>query len=212
MRIVLYCGLALACVAADARTWPQQGDVYVGQYMCGSAAWLLLHIDSANADGEVSAVFHFVYPTSTQHGAYQMHGSFRKGLKSNLLELEPGEWIHKAAKVVKVGVIGVFTDDGLSYKGEILHSNCRGFQVNKTTVDVSPPGTLLHMNPLVVANYARHRSDGWWLFSRGLCAQKRRSTFLRQKVAPGQQQQRRRPPQEAKVQSTRWCSALLARC
>ena len=118
------------------------GDVYAGSYQCGSAAWLLIHIEKATSEG-VDAIFHFLYPSSTQHGAYAMHGEWDKA-SSQILSFEPAEWLWaKAVKVQKVGIMGIVSENGESFAGEIMHAACGKFQVNRTRVDVTPPETTV---------------------------------------------------------------------
>ena len=51
------------------------GMVLVGSYTCRTPAWLILHVHACNASA-VEAVFQFVYPTTTQHGAFWVSGQF----------------------------------------------------------------------------------------------------------------------------------------
>ena len=107
------------------------GDVYAGSYQCGTAAWLLMHIERATSEG-VDAIFHFLYPTSTQHGAYAMRGEWDKTSRQ-ILSFEPAEWLWaKATKVQKVGIMGIVSEDGESFAGEIMHESCGKFAVNRT--------------------------------------------------------------------------------
>lgn len=127
------------CAVVAAQPWRslEPGAVYAGQYMCGSAAWLMLHFEQVNEQG-VSAVFHFLYPGSTQHGAYVMTGKHE--MSGRVLRFEPAEWLWQSqGKVVKVGLMGVISEDGSSISGEVMHLSCGRFQVNRTTLDVTPP-------------------------------------------------------------------------
>jgi hypothetical protein len=120
------------------------GDVFAGAYSCGSAAYLLLHIESVTMS-EVTAVFHFVYPSSTQHGAYLVRGSWDTSPSTRRLKLVPAEWIHAPkGKIVPVGLFGFVSEDGLRITGEVLHGSCGRFQVNKTRIDVAPPETTIY--------------------------------------------------------------------
>ena len=121
------------------------GDVYVGSYRCGSPAWLLLQIEEAS-EKSIKAVFHFVYPSSTQHGAYLMRGSWDEK-NSRILNFEPGAWIHAAiGKVVPVGLMGIFSSDGNTFSGEVMHKSCGKFEVNRTSLDVAPPETTIYFD------------------------------------------------------------------
>ena len=63
--------------AVETREAFAAGDVFAGSYVCGNAAWLLLHIHSSGPTqgSSNSATFHFLYPSSTQHGAYSLSGT-----------------------------------------------------------------------------------------------------------------------------------------
>ncbi|KAL3913146.1 MAG: hypothetical protein SGPRY_008088 [Prymnesium sp.] len=111
------------------------GSIFAGHYQCGSSAWLLLHLEEVS-EVDVSAVFHFVYPSSSQHGAYTMSGQFSTS-EGRLLRLHPKEWVDRPpGKVEPVGLAGVISPDGLRIKGEIMHLGCDGFDVNRTKLDV----------------------------------------------------------------------------
>jgi hypothetical protein len=73
--------LLLATVLAPAHGTEAElltpGSVYAGSYKCGNSAWLLMHVEEASAAG-VKAIFHFMYPSSTQHGAFLLHGTVRQ--------------------------------------------------------------------------------------------------------------------------------------
>ena len=129
----------LAYCAAEDKPLLHQGAVFAGQYMCGSPAWLMLHIEMADAPA-VTAAFHFIYPTTSQTGAFAMSGTISN---ENILRLQPGEWLQKppGKKVIPVGLAGIVSDDGTRIKGEVMHLGCGSFDVNRTVVDVSP-GTL----------------------------------------------------------------------
>jgi len=71
------------CGAADPPGWVAPfglaaGQTFVGHYTCGSTAWLFLTIESATSE-RVDAAFHFLYPGSTQNGAFELRGSFMQG-------------------------------------------------------------------------------------------------------------------------------------
>ena len=119
--------------------------LYAGKYTCGTRdAWLMLHVEQVNDGKEgISAAFHFIYPESTQHGAYLVRGHFSHG--GRILRLLPatsaadGGWLHRASKIIPVGLLGSFEAEGATFKGQILHSSCSGFQISRTDADVSPP-------------------------------------------------------------------------
>jgi hypothetical protein len=128
--------VALLCMTLTSALAP--GDVFAGHYVCGSAAWMLLYIERVGEGDEgVEAVFHFVYPGSTQHGAYKLKGSFETG--GRVLKLAPGEWLQRSAgKVVPVGVMGLLSDDGECFSGEVLHMSCGRFEVNRCVRAAEP--------------------------------------------------------------------------
>ena len=70
------------------------GALYAGSYTCGTPAWLFLHVDEAS-DERVTAVFHFLYPSSTQNGAYQIRGKYRDAPlpMRRAVQFEPGHWV-----------------------------------------------------------------------------------------------------------------------
>ena len=63
----------LAIVTASTNLVPD--SLYFGRYKCGNYAHLMLHIERVGGEG-IDAIFHFLYPSSTQHGAYFMRGSY----------------------------------------------------------------------------------------------------------------------------------------
>ena len=77
------------------------GDIFAGSYMCGNVAWLLLHMHEPAEAGVLTATFHFLYPSSTQHGAYTLKGKVvdAPGRRRRLIQFEPGEWISSARGV-----------------------------------------------------------------------------------------------------------------
>ena len=109
------------------------GMVLVGSYTCRTPAWLILHVHACNASA-VEAVFQFVYPTTTQHGAFWVSGQFGA---TRALKLAPTTaWLTPAPpRVVPVGLLGIISDEGRRFKGEVLHGGCGGFDVNLTTWD-----------------------------------------------------------------------------
>uniref|UniRef100_A0A7S4BC79 Uncharacterized protein n=1 Tax=Chrysotila carterae TaxID=13221 RepID=A0A7S4BC79_CHRCT len=119
-----------------------QPGLYAGHYTCGNTAWLLLRVERAT-EKEVHAVFHFVYPASTQQGAFEVHGIYGE---NSVLKLTPTRWLHKPpGRVVPVGLAGVVSDSGGRFKGEVLHSNCGGFDVNTTQDDLHDEVRHLHL-------------------------------------------------------------------
>lgn len=140
MRLVL-----LAILLSHVHSYMIAGDVFVGSYTCGTAAWLFMHIEQVSAEA-VSAVFHFVYPTSTQHGAYVLQGRF---VRPGVLKFEPGAWLHTATgKIVPVGLTGMMSMDGSTFSGEVLHNSCGSFHVTRTEVDIDPPATTVELGTL----------------------------------------------------------------
>lgn len=139
----LLLGAAAAGSGASTPSEPPHGlreGVYVGHYVCGSSAWLLLHVEAASA-GMVNAVFHFVYPSSTQHGAFELKGSWVN--EGRVLRLVPGDWLDAPpTRVVPVGIAGVVSGDGSRFKGEVLNAGCGGFDVNLTRADVAAGATV----------------------------------------------------------------------
>ena len=121
----------------------REGTIFAGHYHCGSPAWLLLYIEEVKATS-FSAVFHFLYPTSSQHGAFAMSGTISEATEEtqSILRLKPGNWVHKApGKVMPVGLTGVISLGGSRIKGEVMHLGCGGFDVNRTQLDFGV-GTL----------------------------------------------------------------------
>ena len=90
--------------------------VLVGSYTCRTPAWLILHVHACNASA-VEAVFQFVYPTTTQHGAFWVSGQFGA---TRALKLAPTTaWLTPAPpRVVPVGLLGIISDEGRRFKGE----------------------------------------------------------------------------------------------
>lgn len=128
----------LAPVDASEGALLHAGDVFAGSYKCGSAAWLLMHVEEVSTAG-VKAIFHFLYPGTTQHGAFLLHGKWDETHR-RILSLDPGDWVSPpAGKVVKVGLMGIVSEDGLTFSGEVMHGSCSSFQVNRTTLDVALP-------------------------------------------------------------------------
>ena len=76
-RVSLVLGLLglSAAAASDSEHGLREGTLFAGHYQCGSPAWLLLNIEEVT-ESTINAIFHFVYPTSGQHGAFAMSGSF----------------------------------------------------------------------------------------------------------------------------------------
>ena len=131
-------GILVAAAIARASSL-RPGDVYAGHYTCGSPAWLILSIESGAAEA-VEAVFTFLYPKSTQHGAYALRGTIR----GRVLQLDPADWLQlPPGKVEPVGLMGVLSHDGDSFTGEVMHASCGRFAVNRTQVDVAPPETTV---------------------------------------------------------------------
>ena len=115
----------------------RSGALYAGHYKCGSPAWLLLHVEEVT-ESTVNAVFHFVYPSSGQYGAFELSGSF-SAKEGRLLRLNPGEWVHRApGKVLQIGLAGIVSADGSRIKGEVMHMGCGGFDLNRTSDDLEP--------------------------------------------------------------------------
>ena len=117
------------------------GMVFAGNYACRTPAWLLLHLHSCNSTN-VEAIFQFIYPTSTQHGAFWVSGTFGA---TRALKLAPGgAWLGAPPpRVVPVGLLGVISDEGRRFKGEVLHGGCGSFDVNITTWDSERLGPAL---------------------------------------------------------------------
>ena len=76
----------LAPVDASEGALLHAGDVFAGSYKCGSAAWLLMHVEEVSTAG-VKAIFHFLYPGTTQHGAFLLHGKWDETHRRILLSL-----------------------------------------------------------------------------------------------------------------------------
>ena len=133
MRLLLVSLIVRAASAAQL----VEGAIYAGHYVCGGASWLLFHVERVT-DDRVQAAFHFLYPSSTQHGVYSLTGKFQEG--GRVLSMTPEPWLlESSGQIVPVGLMGVVSDDGQSYSGEVMHVSCGRFQVNRTTVDVVPP-------------------------------------------------------------------------
>ena len=121
------------------------GQTFVGHYTCASKAWLFLTVETATAEA-VEAVFHFVYPGSTQHGAFTMHGTWVSG---RILKLVPGDWLRPPPeKVVPIGLAGLVmpaaddvpgSADPQRIKGEVLHMGCGEFEAIPLPPSVPPP-------------------------------------------------------------------------
>ena len=128
----------LSSIAAEPAPTLTPGDVFAGSYVCGNPAWLLLHVLEPNDDTKpFSAVFHFVYPSSTQHGAYMLSGAPFASRGPSTIQLEPGAWISSAkGKVVPVGLLGVLSADGTTFSGEVLHASCGRFEVHRSHLRV----------------------------------------------------------------------------
>ena len=98
-----------------------------------------------NATG-MRAVFQFLYPSTAQTGSFFVHGSFGQG---RMLKLLAGDWIEKPiGNVVPISLLGhsfvtvlVVSASGLTYKGEVLHTGCGGFEVNRSSYDLGDPFT-----------------------------------------------------------------------
>ena len=130
------------------------GEVYAGSYTCGTPAWLFLHIDEAS-DERVNAVFHFLYPSSTQNGAYQVRGKYRDALSPmrRAVQFEPGHWVVTAGKVVRVGLLGILSEDGSTFAGEVLHSSCGSFQLARIGTDeLIPPLSTVSLGALATTD------------------------------------------------------------
>ena len=140
----------LSSIAAEPAPTLTPGDVFAGSYVCGNPAWLLLHVLEPNDDTKpFSAVFHFVYPSSTQHGAYMLSGAPFASRGPSTIQLEPGAWISSAkGKVVPVGLLGVLSADGTTFSGEVLHASCGRFEVHRVRLDVEPPLTSVQLGAL----------------------------------------------------------------
>ena len=140
----------LSSIVAEPTPTLTPGDVFAGSYVCGNPAWLLLHVIEPTDDTRpFSAVFHFVYPSSTQHGAYTLSGAPFVSRGPRTIQLEPGAWISSAqGKVVPVGLLGVLSDDGATFSGEVLHGSCGRFEVHRVRLDVEPPLTSVQLGAL----------------------------------------------------------------
>ena len=143
MKGALLLVLALVTIASSTLV---PGAVYVGHYYCGSYAWLMFHVEEVSDEG-VQAVFHFMYPSSTQHGAYLMRGKYHSNRR--IMRFEPVDWLFQSAgKVVKVGLAGIVSADGESFAGEVVHLSCGKFQLNRTAIDVEPPAHTVQFRGL----------------------------------------------------------------
>ena len=112
------------------------GQLWIGHYTCHTPAWLLLHIEMVNATG-LRAVFQFVYPSTAQTGSFLMHGTFGNG---GVVKLLSGKWIDQPpGNVVPVSLLGVLQPSGLTYRGEVLHTGCGSFEVNRSAFDLGDP-------------------------------------------------------------------------
>ena len=112
------------------------GQLWIGHYTCHTPAWLLLHIEMVNATG-LRAVFQFVYPSTAQTGSFLMHGTFGSG---GVVKLLSGKWIDQPpGNVVPVSLLGVLQPSGLTYRGEVLHTGCGSFEVNRSAFDLGDP-------------------------------------------------------------------------
>ncbi len=126
------------------------GELYAGTYTCGSPAWLFLHIHDAS-EQRVNAVFQFLYPSSTQNGAYEVHGKYRDAVSPTrrAVQFEPGVWVAAAGKVVRVGLLGILSEDGDTFAGEVLHSSCGSFELARVSVDeLIPPESTVNIGAL----------------------------------------------------------------
>ena len=62
-----------------------------------------MSVEQSSSEG-VAAVFHFLYPGSTQHGAYSLTGKYE--LNGRVLRFKPAGWLHQSAgKVVPVAAV-----------------------------------------------------------------------------------------------------------
>ena len=112
------------------------GQLWIGHYTRHTPAWLLLHIEMVNATG-LRAVFQFVYPSTAQTGSFLMHGTFGSG---GVVKLLSGKWIDQPpGNVVPVSLLGVLQPSGLTYRGEVLHTGCGSFEVNRSAFDLGDP-------------------------------------------------------------------------
>ena len=130
------------------------GALYAGSYTCGTPAWLFLHVDEAS-DERVTAVFHFLYPSSTQNGAYQIRGKYRDAPlpMRRAVQFEPGHWVVTAGKVVRVGLLGILSEDGSTFAGEVLHSSCGSFQLARIGTDeLIPPLSTVSLGALATTD------------------------------------------------------------
>ena len=128
------------------------GEVWAGNYTCGSApAWLLLHVEAVRP--RVEAVFHFVYPTSGTHGAFTVvEGSAGAEVSSAVdgaLVLDAGEWLMRPDGAEMVGMqCSVLAAEPARMFGAILHTHCEAFELVRAQVDVDvaddTPRALLH--------------------------------------------------------------------
>jgi len=92
--LLLTAAAAAAAAAAGADpTWRPPfglaaGQTFAGHYTCGSTAWLFLTIESVTPES-VDAIFHFLYPGSTQSGVFEVHGTFVHGRVLKLVSVRP---------------------------------------------------------------------------------------------------------------------------
>ena len=142
MALLRRASLLLAIVTASTNLVPD--SLYFGRYKCGNYAHLMLHIERVDEEG-IDAIFHFLYPSSTQHGAYFMRGSYEFG--GRVIKLEPVDWLLKPiGKVVMVGLMGVISADNDTFAGEVMHGSCGKFEVNRTAplTDIAPPESTIY--------------------------------------------------------------------
>jgi hypothetical protein len=144
--------LAAAELSGDEiRAHLQPGEVWAGNYTCGSApAWLLLHIEAVRP--RVEAVFHFVYPNSGTHGAFtvvEAPSAEASSAVAGRLVLDAGSWLMRPDNAEMVGMhCGVLAAEPARMVGAILHPHCEAFELVRARVDVAvvdaAPRALLH--------------------------------------------------------------------
>jgi len=133
------------------------GQLWIGHYTCHTPAWLLLHIEMVNATG-LRAVFQFLYPSTAQTGSFLMHGTFGSG---GVVKLLSGKWIDQPpGNVVPVSLLGVLQPSGLTYRGEVLHTGCGSFEVNRSAFDLGDPFAAPTLSLPGAALCARARGRG----------------------------------------------------
>jgi hypothetical protein len=69
------------------------------------------------------------------------------------VQFEPGHWVVTAGKVVRVGLLGILSEDGSTFAGEVLHSSCGSFQLARIGTDeLIPPLSTVSLGALATTD------------------------------------------------------------